>query len=43
MHCSDALLTSLPPKRCVMFTLDGTRYQALVTLHTANASLAPVR
>jgi hypothetical protein len=43
MDCSEFLLTSEPPKRRITFTLDRTRYAAVVTLRNADATLVPAR
>ena len=43
MDCSELLLTSAPPKRRITFTLDRTRYAAVVTLRNADARLVPAR
>jgi hypothetical protein len=43
-HCAPTLLmTSFPPKRLIGFTLDDTRYIAIVTITDAGARLMPVK
>ena len=43
-HCAPTLvMTSFPPKRTVAFTLDDTRYIAVVTILDAGARLMPAK
>ena len=43
ISCDFLLLTSLPPKRRLSFTLDNTRYSAIVTITGPSALMPPAR